>query len=89
MKEHLKLLGHKVHDPVTQITGIVQSVCFDLSGCIQGCVRQEPREGKVGESYWIDVKQLVIQSQNPVCNPPDFAAIAPGEEKGCQMKPAK
>ena len=46
---HLKLLGLKVKDRATKFEGIVQSICFDLFGCIQADVRPEEldKDGKV------------------------------------------
>ena len=39
IKKHLDLLGHKVKDKVSDYTGVVISISFDLYGCIQADVR--------------------------------------------------
>jgi hypothetical protein len=84
MKKHIGLLGHKVSDPVTGITGIVSSISFDVSGCIQAAVRISPKkEGGIGESFWIDTKQLKRLTKTPVVKAATFDIIP-----GSQMKPA-
>jgi hypothetical protein len=63
----LKLLGLKVRDRVTGLTGVCSSVCYDLYGCIQAAICQ-PVDDKGGlpEGRWFDVARLEILDETPV-----------------------
>ena len=82
--KHLKLLGLKVKDKVTKFEGIVQSVCFDLFGCIQADVRPEEldKDGKVRSGYWLDINRLEILNDIPVMEVPcyNYGYIAEGKQ---------
>jgi hypothetical protein len=41
MQKHLSLLGHRVKDRISGSTGVVDSICFDLYGCVQATINQE------------------------------------------------
>jgi hypothetical protein len=64
LKEYL---GYKVKDCVTEVEGIVTSICFDLYGCTQAALcfglnsEEEPRA-----SRWFDLNRLIIISTTPV-----------------------
>jgi hypothetical protein len=83
MKEHFKLLGHKVRDVVTGFTGMVTTISFDLYGCVQAVVTPEieKKTGKRGESEWFDTKRLAILSKSPVMPIPSFDAVPGGDKK--------
>ena len=67
MQKEMKLLGYKAKDKVTGFTGVITSISFDLYGCIQAAVSSGlTKEGKVGESYWMDTNRLQILSKAPV-----------------------
>jgi len=85
---HIDKLGHEGKDKVTGIEGVIESVGFDLYGCIQYCVRPKQKEDAMLDAYWLDVTRVVITSDNPVMNQPDFEAgyVAEGN-KGPAMKP--
>ncbi len=84
MKNHLELLGYKVRDSVSGIEGVVSSICFDISGCIQGAVKLPAgKDGKMGESYWVDLKQLEKVSKWPVTAVSTYDVVP-----GSQAKPA-
>lgn len=71
----ISLLGHKVKDLVTGYEGVVDSVCYDLYGCIQAGVRRQgmnEKEGKPYDGLWFDIKRLEIMSLLPVMSVPDF-----------------
>ena len=92
MKKHINLLGHQVKDRVTGFSGVVASVNFDLYGCIQAVVNPGlDKEGKLGESQWFDVNRLVVLTDAPVMDQPEFdwspEAIASGN-KGPAERPA-
>lgn len=80
MNEHLGLLGLKVRDVVTDFSGVVTSVAFDLYGCVQAVVTP-PAEDVDKESLgrWFDTKRLRILAPDPVMPQPTFASV-PGPE---------
>ena len=90
VQEHLKLLGMKVQDRVTGLKGVVVSISFDLYGCIQAIMAPEANaEGKVPESYWLDVTRLKVTGKKPVMKLPNYdkGYVADGC-KGPADKPA-
>lgn len=86
MKEHFKLLGFKVRDVVTGFEGVLESISFDLYGCVQAIVKGGldekgiPRDGR-----WFDTKRLVAISDRPVMAIPAFEVVPGGAEKPAQM----
>lgn len=73
VKNHLDLLGHRVRDKVTGLKGVVDSLSFDLYGCIQASVNpgiDEKDEQK--PMRWHDVSRLEVTSKKPVMDQPDF-----------------
>lgn len=73
MMKYLDLLGHQVTDRVTGFGGVVESVTYDLYGCIQAFVK--PRfvsPGEWKEGHWFDVKRLTKNSTDPVMPAPSF-----------------
>jgi len=82
MDEHLKLLGFKVRDVVTGVEGVVESVGFDLYGCVQAVVRVAVNEkGELPDGRWFDVKRLTVISDAPVMPVPTFDVVPGGSEK--------
>lgn len=82
VKKHLSLLGRTVTDRVTNFKGVVESVGFDLYGCIQVIVRPSVgKDGKSEDARWFDVKCLKVIRNNPVMEVPDwdFGEIAEGK----------
>lgn len=89
IKKHMSLLGLKVRDRIIGVEGVVQSICFDLYGCIQASVHPGlDKDGKVKDSYWFDVSRLEILSGKPAMAAPDFeyGSVARGEQ-GAADKP--
>jgi len=82
MKEHFKLLGFKVRDIVTGFEGVLESVSFDLYGCVQCIVRGGLDEkGLPQDGRWLDLKRVTAISTGPVMAVPDFAVVPGGSEK--------
>lgn len=80
MKEHLKLLGHKVRDKVTRQEGVVTAISFDLYGRVQALV--EPGTDATGrplEQFWFDVNRLAPISGPAVMEQPDFEVVRGGD----------
>ena len=89
IEQHLSLLGKKVKDRVSGFAGVVNSICFDLYGCIQASVAPPlNKEGKLQDSFWFDVTRLTVTNSTPVMELPDFVKgyIAEGR-KGPADKP--
>lgn len=69
--EPLALLGLKVCDKVSGMTGIVESICFDLYGCVQAVVRPPVDEkGALPEGRWFDVSRLNVLDWTPIMEVP-------------------
>jgi hypothetical protein len=84
----LELLGCKAKDKITNFEGVIDSVSFDLYGCVQACIRPgTDKEGKVKESYWFDVKRLDVGKR--VMDAPSFARTTFGKEIGPANKPTQ
>lgn len=70
VEDSLSWLGLRVGDKLTTFTGIISSISFDVSGCIQGYVRpEECKDGKMAEGYWLDLNRLEILSPNQIIKP--------------------
>lgn len=90
INDHLQLLGMKVEDRVTGLTGIVSSIGFDLYGCIQAIVNPGvDKDGKLRDQCWFDVNRLKVVSDAPVMPQPDFVVGRQAEGKqGAAERPA-
>jgi len=92
IKKHLDLLGHKVKDKVSDYTGVVISISFDLYGCIQADVRPITlnKEGSIVQGVWLDVSRLKVLTKKPLMDVPDFewGDVAKGK-KGPANLPSK
>lgn len=79
MERHLALLGFAVEDVVTGLVGIVVSISFDLSGCVQAFVTpRADKEGKVATGFWVDTKRLKATSDELVTPVASFEQIPGG-----------
>lgn len=57
--QYLQFLGKTVKDKVRGTTGVVISVCFDLSGCVQAAIAPPAdKDGKTTDANWCDVQRL-------------------------------
>jgi len=93
IEKHLGLLGHEVKDKVSDFSGVVISMSFDLYGCIQADVRPtslNKEKGTPQQGYWMDVSRLEIVSKYPFMEQPDFelGMVAEGK-KGPAKLPSK
>ena len=88
---HIELLGFRGEDKITGFCGVIDSVCFDLYGCIQVCLKPPiDKDGKLPESYWFDVTRIEIDTSNRVVAMPNFyqGYVAEGK-KGAADKPMR
>ena len=86
IKKHLDLLGLKVKDKVTGFCGVIDSISFDLYGCVQASVRPPINEKEeLPDGRWFDVNRLSIKSKKPVMNIPNFTygPQAEGKQGAC------
>lgn len=89
INKHLELLGLKVEDKVTNFSGVITTISFDLYGCIQAIVTPPvDKNGEQKDSKWFDITRLTIFNKTPVMELPNFdkGYIASGK-KGANDKP--
>lgn len=87
---YLGLLGFRVRDVVTGFEGIVESIGYDLYGCIQAVVRppvDKTKPNEVPDGRWLDCKRLVTLDAKPVMDVPRFFTAPRGVENGPADKP--
>jgi len=73
----MELLGLKAKDKITGLSGVIESICYDLYGCVQACVRPEYVENRKAETplaHWMDISRLTT-SGKPVMPVPDFEDV--------------
>ena len=91
IKKHFDLLGHKVKDKVSNYSGVVVSVSFDLYGCIQADVRpyETDDKGKPKEGYWFDIARLKVTTKKPLMDVPNFewGEVAKGKKGPANLPP--
>ena len=90
VQQHLDNLGKTGRDKVTGLEGVIDSLCFDLYGCIQYMIKPKAKEnGELVNSYWIDVTRVEVINDERVMPLPDYDSgyIAEGK-KGAADKPA-
>ena len=67
----MELLGLKVRDKVSGMTGICETVSYDLYGCIQAVVRPPVDEkGALPDGRWFDISRLEVLNTRPVMEVP-------------------
>ena len=83
IQNHIKTLGFQVKDRVTGFKGVIESISFDLYGCVQAVVRPPiDKNGGLPDSRWFDVTRLEFISRKPVMKGPnfDFGPQAEGQQ---------
>ena len=72
--KYLDLLGYTVADRVSGYTGVVESISYDLYGCIQAVVRPPVNEkNEIPEGRYLDCKRLSILPRSERVMPvPEF-----------------
>ncbi len=89
VKEYLDAMGYTGEDKVTGFFGVIDSVCFDLYGCVQVSLRPGVTDkGDLPDGRWFDSSRLTINRDKRVMDPPDYdyGSIAEGK-KGPAIKP--
>ena len=88
-KKHIELLGFAAQDKITNFEGVIDSVSFDLYGCIQVLLQPKMNDnGEIPAGRWFDVTRVNIISQERIVTMPDFyeGYVADGK-KGPADKP--
>jgi hypothetical protein len=78
IQKSLSLLGHEAIDIITKKKGVITSMSFDVSGCIQALIVPKQNKGE-DKSFWVDTKRLKNICKNPVMIQPDFSIVPGGE----------
>jgi hypothetical protein len=55
-------LGWTYQDRITGFRGVATAHCIYLTGCDQLLLAAEAKDGKPGESQWIDVQRLTLDA---------------------------
>ncbi len=87
--EAIKLLGHHAKDKVTSFEGIVESVSFDLYGCIQLWIKPTSlkEDGSQKDGGYFDISRLDIFDRIiPAPNFKDEEEITNNYDKGPAQK---
>lgn len=80
------LLGRNAKDVVTGEEGIVDSIAFDLYGCVQASFAPKRNDkGEFNAGRWLDIKRLRVQNKIPIMDVPNFYQ----PETGCADKPSR
>lgn len=90
--DYLKLLGLRVRDVVTGFEGVVESISYDLYGCVQAVVKpaiDKAKPTEIPDGRWFDTKRLTAIDSTPVMEVPPFAVTAFGAEIGPAEKPRR
>ena len=73
IRKHLALLGYKAKDKVTNYEGIIDSISFDLYGCVQASLRPPINDkGELPDGRWFDIVRLEPKGNGPVMEVPNF-----------------
>lgn len=70
----IQLLGLTAKDKITGIEGVIDSVCFDLYGCVQVSIAPKAKpDGDIPSGRWFDVSRVDTTDQR-VMPVPGFRA---------------
>lgn len=91
LNTHVDLLGRKCEDKVTGLKGVIESISFDLYGCIQAVVKPAVgKDGKYQDGRWFDIARLKISPAKRVMEVPNFNSGPVGKgKKGPADKPIR
>ena len=77
IENFLNWIGYEVKDKLTGFVGVVVSIDFQISGCVQADVRPIllDKEGEIGKGYWFDLNRLTVINDNRRMPVPKFNEI--------------
>jgi hypothetical protein len=68
--QYLEFLGKSVKDKVRGTAGVVTSISFDLSGCVQAAIALPiDKDGKLPDVNWYDVQRLEVTGDMCLARP--------------------
>ena len=81
LTKHVDMLGLRARDKVTGLEGVIESVSFDLYGCVQVALRPPmTKEGDLKDGRWFDIQRVVaIDGGQRVMPVPSFKSLATPE----------
>lgn len=82
IRKHLSLLGLKAKDKVTGAKGVIDSIAFDLYGCVQASMNHgiDKKEEHKGFT-WYDIARVEAIDKKPVMDIPNFGLGKEAEGK--------
>ncbi len=91
IEKHLELLGMTATDKVTGFKGVIESLSFDLYGCIQVVVKPTTdKDGKDVNGRWFDISRIKVAGKKRVMPVPPFDSVYIRDgNKGAAVKPIK
>jgi hypothetical protein len=73
VEKPLSLLGKRAKDVVTNLTGVITSISFGVSGCVQAFLQPPIKnDGTIPEGIVVDVSRIVIRDYGSAMTPPQF-----------------
>ena len=71
INQTIQLIGFRAKDKISGLEGVIDSVCFDLYGCVQASLAPAAKDGECPPGRWFDVQRLQV-SNDRVMDVPDF-----------------
>jgi len=91
-ERHINLLGYRATDKITGFSGVIETVGFELYGCVQVILKPPmDNEGKIPDARWFDVTRLDVDTSERVVPVPDFKSgyVAEGRKRAAHDKPIR
>jgi hypothetical protein len=86
LKQTLKELGLgcTARDPITNMSGTIDSIRFDVSGQVFGALNPpyNEKEGRLPVGIWVDVGRLEVTNTKPVVQVPAYEHVTPIRKAG-------
>ena len=83
VRESIKYLGRSGKDRITGFSGVVESVSFDVYGCVQVILKPPvDKDGKLQDGGWFDIARIEFDDRPATMRVPaqfmDTVATEPG-----------
>lgn len=80
VEKALDILGYVAKDKITGFEGVVESLAFDLYGCVQVALKPTTtkEDGTIKDGMWFDINRLEVSKERRMV-PKDFFSM-PVEE---------
>jgi hypothetical protein len=88
IKDYVELLGRRAKDKVTGFSGTLESISFDLYGCIQFVIVPDVKDGVANDGRWFDANRISLVGVKKAMETPGFkTGYALDHDKGPANKP--